>query len=229
MPKPNRPTAGDLKDSSSKLNRLRTCLQVVADGLEAAIAAEKDDAKGAESRPVSAGGDMLLHLARLSQPETVKSACRWLWELDHGPDAQALWESWLDVESDMGEALAVILSKSGTPEELIAEIHEGPIPSEKLHGVLHLSIRGAAMHMLGLVQTLRRHFEAQAEKDVPSNSGNWLRPMSLADMSNRLGNCGRRKVRTMLEPYGLKQAGNRQSWTCRLDDMPPNMVHDLTK
>jgi len=57
----------------------------------------------------------------------------------------------------------------------------------------------------------------------------WLHPTSLVDMANRLGNVGVRKIRTMLKPYELKSAGNRQTWTVRIDTMPKNMREALEK
>jgi hypothetical protein len=59
--------------------------------------------------------------------------------------------------------------------------------------------------------------------------GAWLLPMSLQDIANRLGNVGLSKAKSMLMPYDLKNAGNRQLWTCRLDTMPKNMRERLEK
>jgi hypothetical protein len=58
--------------------------------------------------------------------------------------------------------------------------------------------------------------------------GDWLIPMPLAEMANRLGNIGTKKVKALLKPYGLKKhAGNRQLWTVRLDAMPQNQRKKL--
>ncbi|NLE61003.1 MAG: hypothetical protein GX616_21870 [Planctomycetes bacterium] len=61
--------------------------------------------------------------------------------------------------------------------------------------------------------------------------GEWLTPgRSLIDLANRLGNVGRKKARTMLNPYGLQNVNdNRQMWTVRLDAMPRNMRDALVK
>lgn len=66
---------------------------------------------------------------------------------------------------------------------------------------------------------------------APANAGEeWLVPgRPLADLANRLGNIGPKKARTALLPYGLRNAGNRQLWTCRLDSMPASMREKLTR
>lgn len=55
----------------------------------------------------------------------------------------------------------------------------------------------------------------------------WSVPMPLTELANRLNNISPRKARTILKPYGLKPAGNRQSWTVRLDTMPGNIRHQI--
>lgn len=59
--------------------------------------------------------------------------------------------------------------------------------------------------------------------------GEWHPGFSLADAANRLGNVGRGKAKTILTPYGLRQSGNRQTWTVRLDAMPKNLRDKLTR
>jgi len=69
---------------------------------------------------------------------------------------------------------------------------------------------------------------AEAATDSPT-TGEWLTPVSLIDIANRLGNIGLQKARTMLKRYGLKPAGNRQLWTVRLDTMPTNIRSKLER
>lgn len=71
---------------------------------------------------------------------------------------------------------------------------------------------------------------AKPTPPAPPMEGNWLIPTTLADMANRLGNVGTKKLRTMLLPYQLRQHGeNRQLWTVRLDDMPTNIREKLER
>lgn len=70
---------------------------------------------------------------------------------------------------------------------------------------------------------------AQPAAPAVETVGEWLTPpMTLTNMANRLGNCDPRKVKSILRPYGLRTAGNRQLWTVRLDIMPPNQAKKLT-
>jgi hypothetical protein len=64
---------------------------------------------------------------------------------------------------------------------------------------------------------------AVVEPKTAQSSEHWLPATSLADLANRLGNVGIKKVKTMMKPYQLRMVGNRQSWTVRLDDMPANI------
>lgn len=67
---------------------------------------------------------------------------------------------------------------------------------------------------------------------LPDSSGSdevWLfPPLPLADIANRLGNITTRKAKGLLTLYGLKNNGNRQLWTVRLDQMPPDIRERLT-
>lgn len=82
----------------------------------------------------------------------------------------------------------------------------------------------------GLLIAARRADTGKTAHGKPADLGDgraaaqrWLRPMSLADLANRLGNITTDKARTILKEYGLKNAGNRQTWTVRLDTMPANL------
>jgi hypothetical protein len=47
-------------------------------------------------------------------------------------------------------------------------------------------------------------------------------PMSLSEMATRLHTPSTRKLKTMLDRHGLKNDGNRQLWSVRLDGLPAN-------
>lgn len=69
--------------------------------------------------------------------------------------------------------------------------------------------------------------ERPGAKTPAAVDGDWLTPMPLVELANRLGNIGTRKARSILKPHGLKNAGNRQLWTVRLDGMTAEMVRKL--
>jgi len=91
-------------------------------------------------------------------------------------------------------------------------------------GVIDLRAFNAMRRLAKMLSHLADEIDGRPGKatTMPS-AGDWLMATTLADMANRLGNVGIKKARTMLKGYDLKQAGNRQSFTCRLDTMPPNM------
>jgi hypothetical protein len=78
----------------------------------------------------------------------------------------------------------------------------------------------------GTVTSPTENSSADATKKV---DGQWLIPTSLADLANRLANMSVRKVKSYLKQYGLKEAGNRQLWTVRLDLLPSNVREQLTR
>jgi hypothetical protein len=63
----------------------------------------------------------------------------------------------------------------------------------------------------------------------PPSEDDWLAPpTSLRQMAERLDTTPKH-VKTILKPYGLKQAGSRQSWTVCLTNLPANYRRKLER
>jgi len=81
------------------------------------------------------------------------------------------------------------------------------------------------------VLRLRLSTNSSTLKQLPDGdaSAQWSIPTSLTKLANALGNCGYRKAKSMLRPYGLKNIINRQNWTVRLDLMPSNLRKEIER